>query len=123
MTEPLTRRAALSKAGILACTALAGSVVEATAADAPPTPAAKGSGFVLCLNTATLRGFKMSLVDEIELAAKTGYRAIEPWIEKIHQHATSGGSLKDLGKRIADLGRTVESTIGFAQFMVSDDAA
>ena len=78
--------------------------------------------FILCLNTATLRGFKLSLIDEIELAAKTGYRAVEPWIDKVHRHAAEGGSLKDLGKRISDLGLTVESTIGFAQFIVDDDA-
>ena len=77
---------------------------------------------MLCLNTATLRGFKMKVEDEIDLAAKTGYRAIEPWIDKIHRYAADGGSLKDLGKRIADLGLTVESAIGFAQFIVDDDA-
>jgi sugar phosphate isomerase/epimerase len=76
----------------------------------------------LCLNTATLRGFKMKLEDEIDLAAKSGYRAIEPWLDKIHKYEADGGSLKDLGKRIADAGLTVESAIGFAQFIVDDDA-
>ena len=78
---------------------------------------------MLCLNTATLRGFKMKLEDEIDLAARSGYRAIEPWLDKIHKYAADGGSLKDLGKRIADLGLIVESAIGFAQFIVNDDAA
>ena len=62
----------------------------------------------------------MALPDEIELAAKTGYKAIEPWLEKIHGYAKGGGSLKDISKRIADLGLTVESAIGFAQFIVDD---
>ena len=118
-SENLSRRAALSKAGLLASTALAGSV---SAADSAPASSGSGGGFILCLNTATLRGFKMSLVDEIELAAKTGYRAIEPWLDKMHKYAADGGSLKDLGKRISDLGLTVESAIGFAQFIVDDDA-
>ncbi len=120
--EMLSRRNAFSKAGLIAGTALAGHAMSASAADSIPAPTGPGGGFVLCLNTATLRGFKMSLVDEIELAAKTGYRAIEPWIDKIHHYAADGGSLKDLGKRIADLGLTVESAIGFAQLIVDDDA-
>src|ERR1700759_3423706 len=120
-SETLSRRAALSKAGLLACTALAGGAVQVSAAE--PSAAAPGSGFVLCLNTATLRGFKMKLEDEIDLAATSGYRAIEPWLDKIHKYTADGGSLKDLSKRIADLGLIVESAIGFAQFIVNDDAA
>ncbi len=122
-SEMLSRRAALSKAGLFAGTALAGAAGSASAAEPAPTPSTGGGGFTLCLNTATLRGFKMALPDEIELAAKTGYKAIEPWLDKIHSYANGGGSLKDLGKRIADLGLTVESAIGFAQFIVDDDAA
>ena len=117
--EMLSRRDAMSRAGLFAGTALAGGAVQISATDSGPV--GSGGGFVLCLNTATLRGFKMSLVDEIELAAKTGYRAIEPWLDKMHRYAADGGSLKDLGKRISDLGLTVESAIGFAQFIVDDD--
>jgi sugar phosphate isomerase/epimerase len=115
----LSRREALSKAGLLAGTALAGSPASGEAGE---TTTGGGRGFILCLNTATLRGFKMSLVEEIELTAKTGYRAIEPWLDKVHRYAADGGSLKELGRRIADLGLTVESAIGFAQFIVDDDA-
>jgi sugar phosphate isomerase/epimerase len=122
LSENISRRVALSKAGLLAATTLAGGTVEAGALE--PAPAtARGGGFVLCLNTATLRGFKMKLEEEVELAARSGYRAIEPWVDKIHHYAADGGSLKDLGKRISDLGLTVESAIGFAQFIVDDDAA
>ena len=121
-SEKLSRRDALSKAGLLAGTALAAGAFDAPAAASAPAAPDPNHGFVLCLNTATLRGFKMGLVDEIELAAKTGYSAIEPWLDKMHRYAAEGGSLKDLGKRITDLGLVVESAIGFAQFIVDDDA-
>ena len=121
-SEMLTRRDALSKAGLLAGTALAAGAFDAPAAASAPAAPDPNHGFVLCLNTATLRGFKMGLADEIELAAKTGYSAIEPWLDKMHRYAAEGGSLKDLGKRITDLGLVVESAIGFAQFIVDDDA-
>jgi sugar phosphate isomerase/epimerase len=61
-------------------------------------------------------------VDEIEIAAKAGYGGIEPWIREIDAYVESGGSLNDLRKRIADLGLVVESAIGFAEWIVDDDA-
>lgn len=76
-----------------------------------------------CLNTSTIRGQKLSLVEEIDLAAKAGYDGIEPWIGEIQSYRDSGGSLDDLHKRISDAGLKVESAIGFAQWIVDDDGA
>ena len=39
----------------------------------------------------------------------------------LNKYAEAGGSLKDLGKRIADHGMTIESAIGFAPWIVNDD--
>jgi sugar phosphate isomerase/epimerase len=78
--------------------------------------------FGYCLNMSTIRGQKLSLVEEIDVAAKAGYQSIEPWMNKIEEHVKSGGSLRDVGKKIADLGLTVESAIGFAEWIVDDDA-
>src|SRR3954465_4608097 len=57
--------------------------------------------FHYCFNTSTIRGQKLSLVEEIDIAAKAGYQAIEPWINEIEAYVHSGGSLPDLKKRIA----------------------
>ena len=119
--EKLSRRSALARAGLAAGAALAGTARLASSAE-PPAKMNRAHEFVFCLNTATIRGYKLSLAAEIELAAKAGYQAVEPWMEKIHQHAKDGGSLKDLGKHISDLGMTVESAIGFAEWIVDDDA-
>ena len=67
-----------------------------------------------CLNTSTIRGQKLTLVQEIELAAKAGYQGIEPWISEIEDHVKAGGTVADLRKRISDAGLTVEGGIGFA---------
>ncbi len=64
----------------------------------------------------------LPLVEVIEIAAKAGYNGIEPWVREIDQYTAAGGSLKDLRKRIADLGLTVASVIGFAEWIVDDDA-
>jgi sugar phosphate isomerase/epimerase len=80
------------------------------------------AAFHYCFNTSTLRGQKLSLLEEIDIVAEAGYQAIEPWINEIEAYVQQGGSLPDLKKRISDLGLTVESAIGFAEWIVDDDA-
>lgn len=75
------------------------------------------------LNTSTLRGQKLSVTEQIEITAKAGYDGIEPWIGDLQRYADEGGSLTDLKKRIQDLGLTVDSAIGFANWIVDDDQA
>ncbi len=116
----LSRRRFISTAAAAA----GGAVITGSAqsAGARPTPVRGRQGFGYCLNTGTIRGQKLSFIKELEITAKAGYDAIEPWIHKIHEYKDSGGSLSDLKKRIIDLGITVESAIGFARWVVDDDA-
>lgn len=79
--------------------------------------------FGYCLNTATIRGQDVGIVREAEIAAQAGYRGFEPWMGTIEKYVQGGGSLKDLKKKIADLGLSVESAIGFANWIVDDDEA
>ena len=74
-----------------------------------------------CLNMSTVRGQKLSVPDQVDLAAKAGYHAIEPWMGDLHGYVESGGSASDLRKRIADHGLAVASAIGFAEWIVDDD--
>src|SRR5437867_1657717 len=101
----------LSRRDLLAGAALGAGL----AAGLPPASAGreKKPAFRCCLNTSTLRGHSLPLAEEVEIAAKAGYDAIEPWVREIEEHAKAGGSLKDLEKRIRDRGLTVESAIGF----------
>ncbi len=114
MTERgLTRRAWLG-ASVIAATAVASRA---------ETPVTKATGAVkYSLNTSTIRGQKVGLDREVEIAAQAGYDAIEPWMGTINDFVKGGGSLKDLGKKARDLGLTVESAIGFARWIVDDDA-
>ncbi len=77
--------------------------------------------FTYCLNTSTIRGQKLSIVEEVALAAKAGYHGIEPWISELERHVNGGGNLPDLGKRIRDAGLRVESAIGFCEWIVDDE--
>jgi 2-keto-myo-inositol isomerase len=88
----------------------------ANAADRPP-----GEPFLYGLNTSTLMGQKLTIAAEVEIAAKAGYQALEPWVRELDEYAKGGKSLEDLGKKIRDLGLTVESAIGFFDWVVDDD--
>ncbi len=65
-------------------------------------------------------GHKLPITKIIEIASKAGYNAIEPWIREIDDYVKGGGSLPDLKKKIADAGLTVESAIGFFDWIVDD---
>lgn len=101
-------------AGFSGGSAKADAIPQATTASAP-TP------FRFSLNTSTIRGQNLGIVKEVELAADIGYDAIEPWIRELDEYVQAGGSLDDLGKRIADAGLTVESAIGFPEWAVDDE--
>lgn len=95
---------------------------SASAQSLPSTrPANEPFGY--CLNTSTLSGQNLGIVKLVEIVAGAGFSAIEPWLRELDAYADSGGSLDDLRKRIADAGLTVESAIGFAPWIVNDDAA
>jgi 2-keto-myo-inositol isomerase len=78
--------------------------------------------FLYCLNTSTIRGQNLGLPQEIEIVARAGYRGIEPWIREIDEYVKQGGTLSDLGKQLRDVGISVESAIGFFEWIVDDDA-
>jgi sugar phosphate isomerase/epimerase len=113
VTVPLTRRRWLSAAPALGAGLLA---APAPAAQKEPKP------YRYMLNTSTIRGQNLGIVKEIEIVAKAGYDAIEPWIGELETYVKAGGSLKDLAKRVRDSGLVVESSIGFAPWIVNDDA-
>lgn len=120
------RRQFLSGSLSLAAAAgLAGQAAQAATTSAR-SPMATGTGtgrtadFRCCLNTSTIRGQQLGIVEEIRIAAEAGYDGIEPWIGGLTQFVEGGGKLSELKQRIADAGLTVDSAIGFAQWIVDD---
>lgn len=124
MSDPhsfeVSRRSFFKGAAALGAVASAPAIATVASGQAPA--ASSGFKFRHSLNTSTIRDHKLPLAQSVELIAKAGYDAVEPWISELTQHEKDGGSLKDLGKKIADLGLTVESAIGFANWIVDDDA-
>ena len=77
--------------------------------------------FGYCLNTSTIRGNNLDFAAVITAASKAGFHALEPWMGDVDTYVSKGGTLKDLGKRIADAGLTVESAIAFNSLLDDDD--
>ncbi len=95
---------------------------SALALSTDPAAAEPDAPFRFCLNMSTIRGQNLDAAQEIEVAGKAGYDAIEPWFRKIDEYLQAGGQLSDLRKRIEDHGMVVASAIGFANWIVDDDA-
>ncbi|MCA9019687.1 MAG: sugar phosphate isomerase/epimerase, partial [Planctomycetaceae bacterium] len=118
MQTNLNRREMLAAAGLLA----AGFATSPTAAAGTQRTRTAAEPFGYCFNTSTIRGQKLGIVEQVNLTSQAGYDSIEPWLRDIDEYVKAGGSLSDLKKRIDDAGLTVESAIGFAQWIVDDEA-
>lgn len=106
--------------------ALGASALLTGSASAAPKNEAR---FSYCLNTSTVRHraangkFQSLPIEEsVRIASAAGYTGIEPWIREITAYVDKGGSLSELRKRIDDAGLKVRSAIGFAKWIVDDDA-
>lgn len=121
-TNKVSRRNALARAGLLVGVAAVGrESIGAPVSTEPQIERAGNRPFLFCLNTATIRGQKLGVVKEIEVASQAGYGAIEPWVDGLDEYLKTGGVLSDLRKRIADSGLTVEGAIGFPEWIVNDE--
>jgi sugar phosphate isomerase/epimerase len=117
--QKVSRRAALGRAGLAIGAAWASGRTAIAADSAGTSPSSEP--FIFCLNTATIRGQKLGLIKEFEIAAQAGYQAVEPWISSIDDFTKAGGSVKDARKKLGDLGLKMESAIGFPEWLVDDD--
>lgn len=103
--------------------AIGTAAIAAHSTGSQPVPAQPKTALGFCLNTSTVRdkdGKSRPIVELIDIAAKAGYDAIEPWVQEIEIYVKEGGSLKDLRKRIEDSGLKVADVIGFAEWIVED---
>jgi sugar phosphate isomerase/epimerase len=115
-TEPISRRGWLAAAST--------ATIAATVQGGEPVPPTKPT-FGFCLNTSTVRdkdGKSRPVTDLIDIAAKAGYDAIEPWVSEIDEYLKGGGTLKELRKRIEGAGLKVADVIGFSEWLVEDEA-
>jgi sugar phosphate isomerase/epimerase len=111
----------ITSATVALAAATASRRARAQAQEKPPTTNTD-EPFGYCLNTSTISGQNIGIAAEVDLAAKVGFGAIEPWVRELDAYQKTGATLKDLRKRIEDNGLKVPDVIGFAQWIIDDDA-
>lgn len=117
----VSRREILGRAGVAAGALLTLERSNLSQAASPAERTSAKAPFKFCLNTATIRGQKLGIVKEIETAARAGFDAIEPWVDSVEEFVRGGGSVKELRQRVQDSGLSVESAIGFPEWIVDDE--
>ncbi len=123
MPRSVTRREILTTS-VAAGTMAAASALrpDAVRAASPARTTDAAGSFRICLNTSTLRAHKLPITKTVDITAAAGYDGIELWVDEIDRHLKSGGTLKDLDKRIKDHGLVVVGAIAFFEWMVDDEA-
>lgn len=113
----------MDRRGFFGMAAGAGAMLAAAPSGAEQEKRYQGgaSPWALCLNCSTIRPTPFE--DKIRIAAETGWDAIEPWINELEEFEKAGGNLKDLGKKIKDLGLFVPNIIGLWDSMPEGEAA
>jgi len=115
----MTDRRDFLLAGGIAATGL---LTRTAAQAAPRTHGSLNMPVRFTLNMSTIRGQQLTVTQQVAVAAKAGYDGIEPWIRDLELFVEGGGNLDDLKKQIVDTAMTVDSAIGFAKWIVDDDA-
>lgn len=114
--QPISRRDLIKSTalgGVAAASLSAAGCSSTPSATSPTQPKRHQNGkspWPICLDFSTVR--PSPTVDKVRIAADAGYDAIEPWEGDLHKFEQEGGDLKDLGKRIKDMGMFVPSVIG-----------
>ncbi|MFD2202098.1 sugar phosphate isomerase/epimerase family protein [Shivajiella indica] len=78
--------------------------------------------FSFCLNTSTIMGQKPGLKGYLDIAARAGYDGVELWVRDLQEYIGLGNSVSSLKKLITDHGLKFENAIGFAPWLVDDEA-
>lgn len=111
----LTRREMLQSSGLFAGGSALPTIKQAV------TKAEKKE-ITLCLNLSTIMGQNLGFIKELQIAAQAGFTSVEIWVPTLEKYLQSGGSIREAKKIIADLGLKIENTIGFAPWIVDDNA-
>ena len=81
----------------------------------------RGRQVKFSMNASTLRGYSLSLLDQVKAVAAAGFGGFEPWMKDIRA-AVSDGTFRDALKAAADGGLSFVNGIAFGQWVNPDPA-
>ena len=77
--------------------------------------------FQTALNASTLFPFKLSVPEQVHIAAEAGFEGIELWVNDLDTYLAGGGTLPELRAVVADAGIAVVNAIAFFPWADADD--
>lgn len=78
--------------------------------------------FQASLNASTLFPFKLSVLEQVRVAAKAGYDGIELWVNEIEQYLKGGGTTSELRASLESSGVTLANAIAFFTWADRDES-
>ena len=78
--------------------------------------------FLYCLNTSTISGQKLGILEQLQVTADAGYDGIEIWVRDIQHFLKEGGQLADIKQKAQELNLKIESAISFPRWIVDDES-
>ena len=91
-------------------------------AGASPGKVKQSLPFRISLNVSTIRTYRLSVNQQIEVCGKAGFDGIELWMSDIQTYLDGGGRLNDLAAKLKDMRLILENIIGFAPWAVDDQS-
>jgi len=76
----------------------------------------------ISLNVSTIRPYRLSVEQQIEVCGKAGFDGIELWVSDLEAYREKGGSWRDIASRLKDNRLVLDNIIGFAQWAVDDQS-
>jgi len=92
----------------------------ATTISCPKTTRARAP-FHFCLNTSTINGRKLGVLNAIEIAAAAGYDGVEVWMQDVRALMNSGQGPSTIREKAQDLDIRIVSAITFPRWIVDDE--
>jgi 2-keto-myo-inositol isomerase len=80
-----------------------------------------GLPFRISLNTSTIRAYKLSIEEQVNMVADAGFDGIELWVRDVESFIKEGGKAESLAEWLKSRNLVLENMIGFAPWF-SDDA-
>ncbi|NQU88316.1 MAG: sugar phosphate isomerase/epimerase [Mariniphaga sp.] len=76
--------------------------------------------FRISLNTSTIRAYKLSVDEQIDMVADAGFDGIELWVRDVESYINQGGTAESLAERLRSRNLILENMIGFARWFSED---
>jgi 2-keto-myo-inositol isomerase len=119
----------LSRRKMIGCSAAAmlgsmsGISLKANALSDQPLKAIKSASdlpFRISLNTSTIRAYKLSIEEQINMVADAGFDGIELWVRDVEAYLNQGGNADSIADMLKSRNLILENMIGFAPWFSED---